>query len=207
MKFFNLDGPFQKYGSLVFDLLVVSFLWFTTVIITLGIGTGAATTAVFYVMDKYITREKGYLISSYFSSFKSNFLQGTIIWIIVLVANSIIYFNLFILDHKNIPQNMIFVTINYVLLYQFLSITIYIFPLLSKIRYNKTKDYFFNSFKLANHHIFSSIGCIIITGIVGVALYIWPTFILLIIGIYVLLISKIVMGHVIKGYYKEELEV
>ena len=47
---------------------------------------GASTTAVYYVTLKLVRDEEGYTIKSFFDSFKTNFKQATLIWIILLLV-------------------------------------------------------------------------------------------------------------------------
>lgn len=57
------------------------------------ITAGAALTGMHYVLLKMVRNEEGYIVRSYFKSFKENFLQATGIWLIFLAVGS-----LFILD-------------------------------------------------------------------------------------------------------------
>lgn len=204
MKLFSLDGPFQKYGTMLFDLLMLNLLWALTVILTLGIGTGAATTALFYVVDKSIIRENGYVISSYFKSFKANFAKATLIWLFLAVAYGVVLFNLFILDLRNLPLRSLFIVANYVVLYQIVLLTSYIFPLIAKIELFKTRDYFTTAFKLANGHVIASLSCAVIVVATCVAQYLVPLYAILSLSVAATMISKVVVGRVLKKYYGED---
>lgn len=203
MKIFDMDGPFQKYGTMVFDLFLLNLLWFLCVIFTLGIGTGAATTALFYVVDKSIIREKGYVLSNYFKSFKSNFLRATLTWVLLAIAFAIIIVNLFFVNLKALPFAMVIQVVNYGAFIQLVFISIYIFQLIARVEIKTTKDYFLTAFKLANRHVLSSFICVIILVTTAILIYMFPIYFILAPGITAVLLSKIVIGRVLKKYFEE----
>ncbi len=64
------------------DLIVAGLLWLicSLPIITLG----ASTTALYYAVNKCVRHNRGLLTPTFFSGFRSNFRQATIIWLIIL---------------------------------------------------------------------------------------------------------------------------
>ena len=48
-------------------------------------------TALNYVVLKMVKNEEGYLTRSFFKSFKENFKQSTIIWLIMMVVGLLLY--------------------------------------------------------------------------------------------------------------------
>lgn len=84
MKIFNLDSPLMTFLSKVADLMIINVL---TIICCIPIITiGPALTAAHYVCLKMVRKEECYIVRNYFKSFKQNFKQATIIWLIILVA-------------------------------------------------------------------------------------------------------------------------
>ena len=76
--FFDLDGPFYKWGTEVADIIILSLLW---LICALPIVTiGASTTALFYVYGKKIRGEDPYIFKSFFKILflKNNIYFGTL---------------------------------------------------------------------------------------------------------------------------------
>ncbi len=206
MKIFSLDGPFQKYGTMLFDLLLLNLLWGLSVVLTLGIGTGAATTALFYTVNKSVIGDKGYLMSNYFKSFKSNFVQATLVWLILGAAYALVLVNLFVFDLRSFSGGSILVIVNYVVLYQLTILIIYIFPVMSKIEIKKIRGYFLTAFRLSNAHIISSITCVAVLITTAVVLYFASIYIMLAISVAALLISKVVIGVVMKKYWDLDAE-
>lgn len=83
MNFFNLDNPIFKGLSKMVDAVILSALW---VIFSIPVFTmGAASTALYYTVHKTLRRSRGYIYSNFWHSFKENFKQSTILWLILLV--------------------------------------------------------------------------------------------------------------------------
>ncbi len=89
MRIFDLDSPFMRGLSRMTDLLFLNFL---TLICCIPIVTaGASFTAMHYVTLKLARNEGGYVARSFFKSFKQNFKQATIIWLINLVTIVVLF--------------------------------------------------------------------------------------------------------------------
>lgn len=82
--FFNYDNPVWRFIGKFGDLIILNVLWFVCSIPIFTIG--ASTTAVYYVTLKLARNDDGYTIRSFFKSFKENFKQATIIWLIMLAV-------------------------------------------------------------------------------------------------------------------------
>jgi len=155
---FNMDGPFYKLGTLIFDMLLLNLIW---LIFSLPIFTiGASTTALFYVCGKKVNSEDGYLFKDFWKSFKMNFKQSTIVWIIIMLVGFILY-----IDFKSINLmeglNKYFFVLLLVVGFETLITIIYIFPVLSKF-YIKTSNLIRTSFFMANKHLLTTISCILL---------------------------------------------
>ena len=84
MKLFNLDSPLMQGLSKMADLMWLNVL---TLLCCLPVVTmGASLTAMNYVALKIVRDEECYISKSFFKSFKENFKQATIIWLMILVA-------------------------------------------------------------------------------------------------------------------------
>lgn len=73
MKLFDLDGPFQHYGGMVFDLLAANLFWLFLTIFSLGTLSGPATLALYQCVYQSVVLKEGYLLKSFFSSLKKRF--------------------------------------------------------------------------------------------------------------------------------------
>ncbi len=82
-RFFDLDSPLVRVLNKVADLMLLNIL---TLICCLPIFTaGASLTACHYVALKIRRNEEGYIAKEFFKSFKMNFKQATLIWMVSLV--------------------------------------------------------------------------------------------------------------------------
>ena len=79
---FKIDGKLFRFGTKLTDLMIINLL---TLLCCLPIFTiGPALTAMHYVLLRLYRDEEGYIVKSYFKSFKENFKQATLIWLIYL---------------------------------------------------------------------------------------------------------------------------
>lgn len=78
---FNIDGPLMRTLTKVADLMILNVL---AMICSIPIFTmGASLTALHYMSLKIVRGEEGYIIRGFFKSFKENFKQATLIWLMV----------------------------------------------------------------------------------------------------------------------------
>ena len=99
-RFFNLDSPIMSGLSKMADLIYLNVL---TLICCIPIVTiGAAFTSMHYVLLKMVRNEEGYITRLYFKSFKENFKQATILWLIILVIIAVLVGDYFIFNYSGI---------------------------------------------------------------------------------------------------------
>ena len=157
---FNYDNPVWRFIGKFCDILILNVLW---VLCSIPIVTiGASTTAVYYVTLKLVRDEEGPTIRSFFRSFKENFKQATIIWLILLVTGLVIGFDLYFFLMLRTGASMfrtVMVAVfgGFALVYLF--IALFIFPLQARF-YNPVKRTFFNAFFISVRHMLHSIGLI-----------------------------------------------
>lgn len=95
MKFFDIDGPLMQGLTKIADLMILNFL---TILCCIPVVTaGAAFTALHYQVLKMARNEDTYVARGFFKSFKENFRQATIIWILVLISVAFIIFDYLII--------------------------------------------------------------------------------------------------------------
>lgn len=118
MRLFSLDSPVIRALSRMADLMLLNAL---TLICCIPIVTaGASFTAMHYMCLKMARNEETYIAKGFFKSFKQNFKQATIIWLIFLVLLVIFAGDLYILtaveDLPTVLRAIIMVTMFVVLL-------------------------------------------------------------------------------------------
>ena len=83
-KVFALDSPLMNGLSKLADLIWLNIL---ATICCIPITTiGASLTALHYVVLKMVKDEEGYITRSFFKSFRENFKQATLMWLMLLVV-------------------------------------------------------------------------------------------------------------------------
>lgn len=136
---FNYDNPIWKVFNKIGDIMILSLVWAFCSIPIFTIG--ASTTALYYVMMKIVKDEEGNQISDFFKSFKQNFKQATIIWVILLILGIILFLDLkFYGGIDTIPNLILYYFVTFISIL-FSMILLYIFPLIAKFN-NSTKNFF-----------------------------------------------------------------
>ena len=129
MKFFSVDSPVYKFLSKFLDVVKLNFFWilFSIPIVTVGASTVAAMSIGLRMVDD----EEGYIGKSFWKAFKENWKQGTILWVITVVAIYAIYldFQLFEAVDKN---PIIFLIIGMVSVALAIVALIYSYPLAAR---------------------------------------------------------------------------
>ncbi len=89
MKFFSVDSPLYRFLSKMVDVLKLNFLWilFSLPLLTVGTSTVAAMSVALKMTDD----EEGYIGKSFVKAFKENWKQGTLLWLITVVAVYAVY--------------------------------------------------------------------------------------------------------------------
>ena len=91
-KFFNSDNAVMRTLSKIFDIGVLTLIYLVFCIPVVTIG--AATTSMYYVSAKVLRHNRSYVWREFWHSFKTNFLQSTIVWVVTLVISILLVFNM-----------------------------------------------------------------------------------------------------------------
>jgi len=171
-KFFNMDNTFFSFMSRVADLMLLNILF---IICCLPVVTiGSSITAMYYVTLKMVRNEESYIAKSFFKSFRENFKQSTILWLIMLVAGILIFIDFNIVNQIQSTLTTIVRYGLYFITFIYLLILIYLFPVLSKF-YNSIKNTFQNALLMSIRHLPFSILLIVIWIAPIVITFIHPT--------------------------------
>ena len=130
MKIFNVDSPLMRVLTKITDLVIVNLL---TVVLCIPVITGgAAFTAMHYCVLKLVRDEEAGIVKQYFHSFKDNFKQSTIIWMIFVFIMG--FFGLdFYLMYSN-PTSVSYYIFGGILVFTFLFLFVgtIVFPIQAK---------------------------------------------------------------------------
>lgn len=130
MKLFDLDSPLMHALNKMADLLWLNIL--TMVCCIPIITAGASLTALHYMALKIVRNEECYITRGFFKSFKENFKQATIIWIILLVVVIILAGDFYIMKNSGLEFNKIVQIVITAVGVLVLFTSMYVFPVLAK---------------------------------------------------------------------------
>ncbi len=169
---FSYDGVLVQTINRIIDSICLSFLWliFSIPIITVG----AASTALYYTVNKVFRNGRGQMWQAFWGSFKSNFKQSTIIWVFLLIFYILFavngYYGYAFYANGVMPVGLLIVIIVVVAIV--MAWSCYVFPYIARFT-NSTKEVLFNClFLLLRHFLWSVLLLGILVGSVALVLYI-----------------------------------
>lgn len=166
-RLFDLDSPFMRVLSRIGDLMILNLL--VLILCIPVITAGAAFTGMHFVLLKIVRGEEGYLVKGFFKSFKQNFRQATILWMLMLFVVALIAADLIILNAgMDMPwvYRMLILAIALILLL----IAVYVFPVLARFD-NTIKNTLRNAFFLSFLNLPKSILMVVLIFLPAVILY------------------------------------
>ena len=121
-KFFNSDNVVMRTLSKIFDIgwLTLIYLVFCIPIVTVG----AATTSLYYVSAKVLRHNRSYVWREFWHSFKTNFLQSTIAWVVTAIIVVLLWLNMNIVAETGGEKGGYLIGAYYALLFIILCITL-----------------------------------------------------------------------------------
>lgn len=182
-RIFNADNKFFHFMGKVSDLIILNVIF---VVCSLPVFTiGASATAMYYVALKMIKNEESYISRSFFHSFKQNFKQATLIWLVLLAAAALLWLDFSIVSQAEAVGLLQFISIGlYFVLLLWGMIFVYVFPLLAKFD-NTVKNTFKNALKMAICHFPWTVLLLLITCVpmfftlnygfvLMIGMFVWP---------------------------------
>ena len=127
MKFLDIDSPLMQFLGKLADLMILNLL--TIVCIIPLFTAGAAFTAMHYQVLKIVRNEECYVVRGYFKAFKENFVQSTIIWLIMLLIALVLGGDFFIMYSSAAEFHVIFKGIIGAIAIFAVFTLLYVFPL------------------------------------------------------------------------------
>ncbi len=143
---FNMDNVFFRTLSRAADLMIlnVTFILCCLPVVTIG----AALTGMYYVTLKMAENEEGYIFKSFLKSFRQNFRQATVIWVILLALGGLLGIDLYVLKQMNTGFSEILRVLILALCFLYLIVVLYVFPTLARF-YNTVKSTLKNGLLMA----------------------------------------------------------
>lgn len=149
-RFFDMDSGVMRFLTRLADLMILNLLFLATSIPIVTIG--ASWTAMYYVTLKMVRNEDAYIARSYFRSFKQNFKQATIMWLIALTFIVVLFLDVRILNaSEGSGASAMRVGVFAACIFAGMILT-YLFPVLSRF-YNTVRRTFLNAFLMSIRHL------------------------------------------------------
>ncbi len=155
---FDLGNPVFKFLSTLIDLCILNVLFVITCIPVFTVG--AALTSIHYVMITGWDTQNMRLFAMYFKSFKENFKQSTIVWLLMAAFGAFFgYTGYLVYLQSQVDDSvlfMAFVIIFAILCFAYLCVMTYVWPIIAKFE-NDTKTTLKNALILAISHLPSTL--------------------------------------------------
>ena len=161
MKFYSYESKFSQLLLKLCNACYLNLLWFVCSIPIITIG--ASTTALYYASLKLVRDEDSHVGAQFFRSFRENFRQATVIWLIMLGIGLFLGADGYILYHLRLSSAgsaavlwtlILAVVIAAAIVY--VIVLLYIFPLLASVS-NTSRAMFKNAFLIGTHYLFATI--------------------------------------------------
>lgn len=195
-----MDNPVWKYLGRVWDAIWLTMLWivFSLPIVTIG----ASTTALFYVAQKIVKDEEGTIIKQFWETFKTNFKQATVIWLILAAAGVVLGVNLWFYYQSDTSFAKMFLIVLIVFTYVYLMVAHYIFAVLARFD-NSVKNLFALAFLLAMKNFGWTLLIITITVcVLAIGIFVFAGLLIAGAGL-IALVDSWILGHIFDQYIVE----
>ena len=161
MKFFSYESKFSQLLLKLCRACYLNLLWFLCSIPIIAIG--ASTTALYYASLKIVRDEDNHVGAQFFRSFRENFRQATVIWLILLGVGLFLGADGYIVYHLRQsslgPAGVLWTLVLAVLIAAavvYVIVLLHVFPLLASVS-NTNTAMLKNAFLIGTHYLFATI--------------------------------------------------
>jgi uncharacterized membrane protein YesL len=131
---FNPENSFWEFMTNMTNVLFVGLIWLICCIPIITIG--ASTTALYDYTLKMADNREGYVLKSFFRSFKDNFIKSTLLWILMLLGAGFLVVDGYICLRMGTPFGKFLFFAIAAIGIMYIIICIYIFPVLAFFQVN-----------------------------------------------------------------------
>jgi uncharacterized membrane protein YesL len=161
MTIFSYESRFSKVMMRIAHGCYLNLLW---AVCSLPIVTlGAATTALYDVTLRMARNEEGDITSQFFRAFRSNFKQATQLWLVVLLAATVLGTDIYVLGHlRDVTTGTMAIVLTLALAMVIAAcvalgiVAMYVFPLTARVE-NTNVNMLKNSLLIGTHFLFCTI--------------------------------------------------
>ena len=189
----------------VYDCMIVSAMWCLLAIPIITIGP--ATTALYYTVNKSIRHNRGYAWKEFWSAFRSNFKQSTIVWLLNLLLIIIGLMDVYILKvlGDSIPLSDIIKVLMVAFMLFLVMWMFYVYPYIARFTI-KTKPLIKNCAIIAMLNFHWTLLLLVLFVVCGIAFLFVPIFSLFVPGIFMVIANRILEKVFRKYMSKEDIE-
>lgn len=201
-EFFNLDNKFFQSLGKIIDCVCLSMLW---LIFCIPVFTaGAATTALYYTINKVIRYNRGYVLREFWHAFRTNFKQSTLVGLLFLVMELFFGMDCYIMYQFAAAGDKAGSIYPLFVVFMVLVVVwgIYLFPYIARFE-NTTKQALKNSGLIALGNLPWTVLLLVIlcVAVVGVMYFLPMIFIL---PAAYMLIANLILEKIFRKYMSEE---
>ncbi len=128
-RFFSPDNPVMEFIAKIFDLVVLNLIFIFSCVPIITIG--ASTSALSYVTLKMVRGEDPYIWRNFWKSFRQNFKQGTLVWILSILIFIFLGMDFYIINSQNTSLFAVVRILLWIVCAVALSVFLYVFPVIS----------------------------------------------------------------------------
>lgn len=201
-KILNFDGYVSNMMEKIANIICLSFIWFFSSVPVITIG--ASTTALYYTVNKCVRHSEGGIWREFWKSFKTEFKQATIIWLILLLVYGLLLasaYCAYVLYYTGTGPKMMPIIL-LVLLAVVTLWAVYIFPFLARF-HNSSKQIMINCVIIALMNFRVSLLLLLCVAAALIAAVFVPLSVIFVPVIY-MVISCYLLEPVFKKYMSEE---
>lgn len=188
--------------SKVADSVILGILWLvcSVPVVTLG----ASSVAFYYAYNKSIRQESGYALKSFFHGFKTNFMQATVCWLILVVLAVLGSFNCFVLVTigGTFPLSGVLLAIMLLVLIAITLLVLLLFPYIARFE-NTWKDSLKNCLLILLSNFLWAVLLLLVLSVAVFATVCFPMLCFFTPAAYMFLANKI-LEHVFQKYMQPE---
>lgn len=198
----NFDNKFFTELNKLIDMFLLSLIFVVSCIPVFTIG--AASTAMYYTVNKVLKRKMGYMWREYRTSFVANFKQATEIWLGFLVIGAIMGIDFFILRGyalEGYAWGKLY-GVFFVLFVAELAVWMYVYPNIARFE-NTNRQIIKNAELMAVIHLPQTLLMMVIAVALAFLVYVWPVTALIVPSIYIG-IKNLILERIFRKYMSPE---
>lgn len=201
---FNADSPLFRFLTTLADFVVLNIVFLLSCLPVFTIGT--SLTALYHVTMQEARTEHGYILRTFFKSWKQNFKQSIIIWAVYFGLGAVLLFNLSFWYALRTTVGYIILTVLVIAAAVYVVSFLYIFPLQARFA-NKITQTIKNSILIALQNLRMTLLLLLINGLFAVLCVVVPqaTIFMILLGFtFIAYCNSFIFNKVFKKYEPKE---